>query len=296
MASGMPSRRWQIWAMAGALSSVDRERRVGPGVPGRRTARTASYCDSVGTASATSGGGAAQRGHPPGDLAGHAERLAAGGQDRDATAPASEQGVDDLGAGVDQVLAVVEHEQRGFVAQRAPRGARSRSTPGISCTPSAARAVADHGRGVGHAAQLDQPDAAGIAVEHLGGDGHRHAGLADTARSGERDQPVGGTVDRRPRAPPGPGRSSGVSWTGRLWRYASSERSGRKHGGEVGMRELPHPLGPTQVLQAMGTEIEQADLLRQAVDHQAAVASDTRTCPPCPIARRRAQRITACPK
>ena len=34
------------------------------------------------------------------------------------------------------------------------------------------------------------------------------------------------------------------------------------------MRELPHPLGPTQVLEAMGTEIEQADLLRQAVDHQ----------------------------
>ena len=69
--------------------------------------------------------GEGEGGHAPGGLPGDPEGLPAGGQDGDArTAP--EQGVDEAGAGVEQVLAVVQHQQQplGLQGLRQRRGQR----------------------------------------------------------------------------------------------------------------------------------------------------------------------------
>ncbi len=57
-----------------------------------------------------------QGGHAPGHLAGHPQWLATGGQHAGGLV-SNEQLGDQLGAPVEQVLAVVEHQQRGLDAQ-----------------------------------------------------------------------------------------------------------------------------------------------------------------------------------
>jgi hypothetical protein len=53
--------------------------------------------------------GGGQRGDTPGKLSGHPEELAAGGEDSEVSG-GLEEGVDEVGAGLDEVLAVVEDE------------------------------------------------------------------------------------------------------------------------------------------------------------------------------------------
>jgi hypothetical protein len=60
--------------------------------------------------------GCLQGRHAPGDLAGDPQRFAAGRQDADGGTRAQE-GVGQLRAGVEQVLAVVEDEQQLFALQ-----------------------------------------------------------------------------------------------------------------------------------------------------------------------------------
>ncbi len=132
--------------------------------------------------------GQRQRRHPQGDLAGDPQRLAAGGQDAQARA-GPQQRVRELGTRLDQVLAVVQHQQRrpslemldqqvGRIAVRAlPQPQRRRhgprDQPGVA------------GRG-----QLHQPDAIPERLQQLGGGLERQAGLAGAARADQGHEPA----------------------------------------------------------------------------------------------------------
>ena len=95
-------------ATAAALSSVIWK-------PSRQAAarswnsRTASYCLSFSPASGSSAPGMLERRHIEHRFARDAQRLPAGRQDMQVRA-ATQQSLDQLGAGFDQVLAVVQHQ------------------------------------------------------------------------------------------------------------------------------------------------------------------------------------------
>ena len=172
-ASGMPSSRRQISATAAAFSAVERE--AGRGVA-RRARRTAAPPRSGRPASGgrRRGDGHRQRRHPPGDLAARCRsgsRLVARiAQPRAAARAALGQ----RGAGREQVLAVVQHQQQR-ARRRAARPEHRAGRPLAALgTPSAAAICLRHQRRVGQRRQLDQPDAV---------------------------REVGGATARRPRAP-----------------------------------------------------------------------------------------------
>ena len=68
---------------------------------------------------------------------------------------------------------------------------------------------------------------------------------------------------------------SGVSWTGRLWRKASSERNGGNVDGRSGWTELPDVLRSAEVLQPVQAEIVERRPLGSRSATSAAVAADT---------------------
>jgi hypothetical protein len=126
------------------------------------------------------------RRHPPDGLAGHAERLAAGGQHRHLRAGA-QQRVHQLGGGVDHVLAVVQADQQPPIPEvhgQRPQGPAG----GLDHHPGAGRHQLGHPRGIGHRAQIDPPDAVRPPVRQARSRLHRQAGLAAAARARERDK------------------------------------------------------------------------------------------------------------
>src|SRR5262249_4127917 len=122
----------------------------------------------------------------PGHLAGDAERLAAGGQDAQAGAGA-QQLVGQPSAGVEQVLAVVQHQQQQPVGQRRQQRVRE-ELPGHLRHPERAGRRARDEAGIGQRRQLDQPGAVGVGGGEVGGRGQRQSGLAAAARPGQRQQ------------------------------------------------------------------------------------------------------------
>ena len=77
----------------------------------------------------------------------------------------------------------------------------------------------------------------------------------------------------------------------------SSERSGGKSAGRDGVQELEDALGPAQVLEAALAQVAQGGAGRQVRRGSApGRASESRVCPPCPAASRRATRLSGGPK
>ena len=215
MASGMPSRRWQIWAIAGAFASPTAN--DGRARCARSTnSATASYCDSAGDRRAGRRRRAAQRRHPPGDLAGHAERLTARRQHRhrrtggaavrrrtrrtprrDAhSCPSTTR----LGSSPSSTASWLGQRRRRQPRGRPRRPARrDRSAPG-----SANGASSTHHTPPAYRSSSSADDRQG------------EAGLADPRRTGQASPAarrpaaahLGDLVSTRP--------MSGVSWTGRL--------------------------------------------------------------------------------
>jgi hypothetical protein len=128
----------------------------------------------------------AQRRHPPPRLAGNAEGLAAGCQDPEAGA-APEKRVRERGARVDEVLAVVEHEQE----PPRPQVVDQRFVDGpVGLVGQAERGGDGPGdqRRRGDRRQIDEPDPVRVVARQPVGDLDREARLADPARPGQRDQ------------------------------------------------------------------------------------------------------------
>jgi hypothetical protein len=124
--------------------------------------------------------GLGQGGHPPGDLVGAVQRLAARGQDAHA-GPGAQNLLGQAGARVDQVLAVVEHDQR------LPRGQirDQRLQGGARCGDRHAdgqRRRLRHQLRVAEARQVDKPRAVGQLRQRVGGGLERQPRLAAAPR------------------------------------------------------------------------------------------------------------------
>ena len=191
MASGIPSSRRQIsttgptrvrvhleaGAHGGGPVGEQPHRREGQRLLGRRVRRRQ-----------------AERGDRGQRLAGDRERLPAGGQDAQLRAAGQQLGRG-AGGGLDQVLAVVQHDQRAPVGEQVDeQGQRVGLARLLPAQRVGQPDRAEHGlrdlRGVADRGQLGQPGAAGEPVQHpdrgLGG----QPGLAGAAGADQRDQPV----------------------------------------------------------------------------------------------------------
>ena len=191
-----------------------------------------------------------QRRHPPGRFAGHPDRLTARREDRQLRAGAQERD-DEFGARVEQVLAVVEHEEHRTVTEE-PRKC-------VGC--GAARLVREaerpdrryrHHLGIGDRREIDEPH---IAVElgcRLGGDLHRQPGLTDAARAGQGHQPVLGQgldhVVRQGDATHEPRQLHGKA----IGNDAAGGAQRRKLDVQVRMTHLRHPFGAGKIAELMG--------------------------------------------
>ena len=207
IASGSPSRRRTMSMTRATVSSLTSK-------PGLTAAARSANSRTAGKPTASCGGhagqGLAERRDRQQRLAGDAERLAAGGDDPQPRAVA-EQLVGQVRAGVDEVLAVVEHEQGVGVGQaveqpgsRVPAGRPLSAVEQRPRLPQADRAEhrLRHVGRVGDRGELGQPDPVGDVVRrrarsgrnrrcrghrrHLG----RQPGLAGPARADQRHQPV----------------------------------------------------------------------------------------------------------
>ena len=130
--------------------------------------------------------GRRQRGHAEKRLAGNPERLAAAGQNAQLRV-GMQQRVGQLGACVDQVLAIIQYQQHILIAQ--VRGERGEQRPAGLLTHT------QHGgdclrneRRIGQWRQLDQPDSIREPRVHRRRQLQRQAGLAGAAWPSERQQ------------------------------------------------------------------------------------------------------------
>ena len=131
--------------------------------------------------------GERERRHEPGALASDPERLAARGHDAEPRA-ASEQRLRQPGARLDQMLAVVQHEQRFPIAQRLEQGVPGRSDAVAAHAQRVGDVVRDE-LGIRERGELHPGNAVGVlrphAARHLEGE----TGLAAPARAGECQEP-----------------------------------------------------------------------------------------------------------
>ncbi|MFD0477099.1 hypothetical protein ACFQ0B_59505 [Nonomuraea thailandensis] len=120
-------------------------------------------------------------------LVGHAERAAAGGQDRQ-PGRGQEQVAGRGGALVDQVLAGVEHEQEVPVLEVFGQHVHHGPGRAVGQRQRLGDAVR-HQRPVVQRRELDEPRAVTVAGPHDGGGPQRQPGLADPTHAGQRHHP-----------------------------------------------------------------------------------------------------------
>jgi hypothetical protein len=130
-----------------------------------------------------------QRRHQPQLLVGDPQSLAAGGQDPHGRR-LREDGLDEIGCGLPDVFAVVDHQQPDPAFQRG----------GHRLADALARLLGDaqhpchgvgHRRRIGHRRQLEKPDAVRKFIGQPRRDLGRQASLADPTHPGQRDEPMG---------------------------------------------------------------------------------------------------------
>jgi hypothetical protein len=131
--------------------------------------------------------GFGQRGHPPDDLVGAAQRLAARGQDAHA-GPGAQNLLGQAGARVDQVLAVVENDQRLARGQMRHERLQSPARCGDRHADGQRRRLR-HEHGVAEARQVDEPSAVGQLRPRVRRDLERQPRLAAAPGAGERHEP-----------------------------------------------------------------------------------------------------------
>ena len=179
---------------------------------------------------------------------------------------AVEQPLHHHGDGRQHVLAVVDHEQRRRRPQHRHQLIDEAPARGLHQPGRRRHHVADT-VGVDNGGEVDPPHAVGEPVDQLGGDLLGEAGLADPAGAGHRDQPlIGGEATQlgQLRDP--------SDQRGRRARQIVTELVERPQRGEVvgeiGMNQLPHPLGTGQIAQVVHAEIAECRVGGQMIGHQ----------------------------
>jgi hypothetical protein len=102
------------------------------------------------------------------------------------------------GGGLQEVLAVVEHDEHASIPQVVDER-RGERAPGLLGDPERCRDALEDQAFVGERAELDHPAAILELVEHVGRDLQREPGLADTAGAREGEQR--GRLEERARIP-----------------------------------------------------------------------------------------------
>ena len=214
------------------------------------------------------GGRHRQRRNPEHSLPADAQRFPA--RDQQARPRARpHQGVGQLGGRAEHMLGIVQDHEQVPVADRLDQGVEH----GLS------RLLADlqHGRhgaghqlGFGHRRQLGQPYPVAGAVQHLSRHLQRQPGLADPARPRDRDQPRSA---RHQRPQLGQLRRPAHETGGLRWQVVTQRRiiqrpQRAEPPGQARSGHLKHPLGATQVRQAMLTQIPEPDPAGQLVGQQ----------------------------
>ena len=98
------------------------------------------------------------------------------------------------GAGIEQVLAVVEDEERGLRGEEGGRRGRAGSARRFAQAEGGSDGDG-HEDGVGERREFDEPDARGKSGEEIGGEGEGEAGLAAAADAGEGEQALIGVEE-----------------------------------------------------------------------------------------------------
>ncbi len=146
-------------------------------------------------------------------------------------------------------------------ATRAVRTTRRRS-PSSSVRDAAGcrvrrRSAAGTRSGLPTRAELAEPDAVGIARQHLTAHLEGETGLPDAPDSGHRDDAIRLECRRSRRRAPATDRRRTSTCSGRFVGKDSSDFSAANSLGKGGMRHLEHALGASEITQAMFAEIDE---------------------------------------
>ena len=180
---------------------------------------------------------------------------------------AAKQRGDELGAAGDEVLAVVQHEQRRLIAELDRELLRGRSAWHLAGAERGQGGATDGVR-IGQRRQLDPPHPARVRVRtprpRPRGPGGSCPRRPNRSASPAARRPAGGVRRRSPLPRP----MSGVSWIGRLWRNRSSERSAGNDDGRSGWTTCQMCSGRSEVLEPMVAEVDECGLRRETVGDQ----------------------------
>jgi hypothetical protein len=126
--------------------------------------------------------------HWPQLLVDHAESFTAGGEDRHSRG-LRENGFDQIRCRVEDVLAIVEHEQP-VTALQCGRHRLGDALAGLLSDAEHSRHRIRHRRRISHCRQFENPYPVREFGGQLRGDSHCQPGLSDPADTGQRDQPT----------------------------------------------------------------------------------------------------------
>ena len=290
-ASGMPSRRRQMRATGGRGGGVEREARAAPRARARRRAAPRrSRRRDPDRARLRPGSASEGMRQVISPAAPSGSRLVASTR---TPAPARSSGVGQLGAGAEQMLAVVEHEQQLDArevahqhVERADAGdlVRRRTPPRrrpATCVSEASRASSTQ---TTPSAKRSPRSSATACARRV---------LPEPPAPVMRDEARRRRSAWRPRAARARARRAASA------RAAASQperRSAVKSLGRSGWQSWWTRSGRSKPASATRLQLDAASRHRAAArSTSAAVALDTRTCPPCASERSRAQRISARP-
>jgi len=119
--------------------------------------------------------------------------LTAGGEQAQGGAGREEM-VSEGGTGIDQVLAVVEDEERGLGSEDGVEGFEGGSARRFLQTEGGGDGDGEEG-GIGDGREFDEPEALWEEGEEIGGEGEGEAGLAATTDAGESEEALIGVED-----------------------------------------------------------------------------------------------------
>ena len=293
--SGIPSSRRQISRDRVDVVRVEHEAVRAPRPRGPRTAAPHPP-PPPDRRDGPSSAGSAERRHRQDALPATAEPLAARRQHRSRRDTRCDHRVDERGDRVEEVLAVVEHEQQlaWFLQRRRAIALGRAHALAVAARPTPPRPppAPRPDRATGPSSHSHTPSRK--RGSSLRRDLQREAGLADATHTGERHDAA---VVATPRAISTSSRSrptNDVSCTGRFAGNASSDRSGGNSRCEPGMHDLEDPLR-RRPDRAADAHRDRPTRLGDVAAPARSVASDTTICPPCATAINRAARFTAVP-
>ncbi len=293
IASGMPSRCRQISATVAAFASVIRNEgdtavaRSSEQAHGRKSWRWRSRLRTLARCREPR---ARARGRPPRRQCAAARGSTPGAQP--SRAPRSSRSARRR-AGIEQVLAVVEHQQRGLVRKIGDERIGDRST-GVLLDAERRGDDLWHEARVRDRRELDEPGAVRVVVESLGGELQRQAGLADAARAEEGQEPRACPVPCAPRRARARGRRRTSPAAAGCWARLPASAAPGSPG--AAPDAAPGTAAPGSRGRAAARGPGHAARRRRAAARapDRRPACESRTWPPCAAPMMRAARFTVC--